>query len=72
MTYSFFCKNCGDSFSSSDKSKVKSYRENHKVKWYLAGRVSNSHCRLQKTLRGTLARPELAIIINTEIEVNNA
>jgi len=65
--YSFYCKNCGDSFSSSDKHEVRLYRENHKIKWYLAGRVTKSYCKLQKTLRNTLARPQLAIIINEEI-----
>ena len=63
--YSFYCKNCGDFFSSGDKDKVKSYRENHKVKPMMSF-YDAKVCPMQKTKRGTLARPSLAIMIDEE------
>ena len=56
--YSFYCKKCGDFFSSEDKEKVKNYRKKHKA--------FMKPCPMQLTKRGTLARPSLAIMIDEE------
>lgn len=61
--YSFYCKDCGDSFFDTDKEKVKNYRDSHKIKFY-----NSKVCPMQLTDRGTLARPKLAILINEQIK----
>lgn len=65
MKYSFYCKNCGDTFMSDDKEKVKEYRKNHLVIFKTLMQTFE-HCRLAKTARKTFARPSLAILINAE------
>ena len=62
MSYSTFCSNCGDYFSSKDKKEVKKHKDNHKI----VDRNLRKYCPLQMTQRGTLARPELAIQIDRE------
>ena len=63
--YSFFCKQCGDSFSSNDKQEVARYRKDHKLETKTLTQTFKQ-CRLTKTLRETLARPSLSVIINQE------
>ena len=65
MKYSFYCKNCGDTFMNDDKEKVKEYRRNHLVKFRTLTQTFR-HCRLVETTRKTFARPDLAILINQE------
>ena len=59
--YSFFCKNCGESFSSDDKEEVKQAKFNHKT---FNPQVNSLVCRMVKTKNKTIARPSLAIIID--------
>ena len=71
MKYSFYCKNCGDSFMSNDKEQVKEYRKKHFVK-YTSWMGIFQHCPLVETKRGTYARPQLAIMIDEEIALEKA
>ena len=66
-SYSFYCTNCGDHFSTPSKLEVKEHRKNHYEIIKLPGGKQVRSCTLLPTNRGTLARPSLIAHINKEV-----
>lgn len=65
--YSFHCRTCGFTYLSDDKAEVKEVRNSHKRRIVIGADGFPKivpKCVFIKTTEGTLARPDLAMILN--------
>jgi hypothetical protein len=58
MKYSFFCKNCGDSFMSDDRAEVEAYKRLHKIKMIVKGIVVSQSCPMLSVGKKLFERPK--------------